>query len=184
MRAFVALDLPAPVRAQLQETAQALRAVADVRLVRPEHLHVTLQFLGQIEPAQADAIGERIARGPWPALSLRLCGLGQFPERGAPRVLWAGLAGDVEQLAALAERLAAATAATGIAREDRPFTAHVTLGRCRSPRGSARLAAVLRERSPALAGLPWQPAGIALYRSDPGAGGPVYRELARGALAG
>jgi 2'-5' RNA ligase len=181
-RCFVALDLPAPVRALLAAAGARLRGLGDVRQVPEAQLHLTLRFCGDIDERQRAALGGVVEAGPWPALQLLLSGLGQFPPRGAPRVLWAGVAGDVEALAQIASRIEAAAAAAGVPREDRPFHPHVTLGRARSPRGGARLSAALREQGRVFASEPFAPQGLTLYRSELGAGGSVHTPLVTGRL--
>ena len=106
--------------------------LGSVRLVRPEGAHLTLRFLGQASPAQVEALREPLARaaGACPPCEARVAGLGTFPERGSPRVLWLGLElpDAVLALQAACER---AAVAAGFAREDRAFKPHLTLGRWR-----------------------------------------------------
>jgi 2'-5' RNA ligase len=182
IRAFVALALPDDVRAQLSTVVESLQGLGDVRWVPEEQMHLTLTFLGDVDDQQARSMSTTVTHERWPALSLQLAGLGQFPPRGAPRVLWAGVAGDVAELGRISARLQDAGEAAGVPRERRPFHAHVTLGRCRSPRGSARLQAALRQQSEKVRSGTWSPVAVALYRSDLSAEGSVYRELARGRL--
>jgi 2'-5' RNA ligase len=142
----VAVLLPEDVRAALADAAARLRAAApDVAWVAPEHLHVTLKFLGQVDEARLSALAGALAtaaRGG-PAFEARVVGLGAFPSAGRPRVLWAGVRDGAQALAALAARVEAACVGLGFAPETRPFAAHVTLGRVRSPRRAPRLADLL-----------------------------------------
>jgi 2'-5' RNA ligase len=182
MRCFVALDLPADVRARLAACAGALRGIGDVRWVAEAQLHLTLRFCGEIDERQRDALAGVVANGPWPALQLQLAGLGQFPPRGAPRVLWAGVGGDVDALAGVAVRIDAAAVAAGVPPEDRPFHAHVTLGRARSPRGGARLSAALREQGRELGAAPFAAPAVTLYGSELRSEGALHTPLATGRL--
>jgi len=182
MRAFVALELPDPVRQQLAALGQRLQALGDVRGTPTAQIHVTLKFLGDVVQAQAAAIGRHLAAARWPRLQLRPRGLGQFPPRGAPRVLWAGLGGETAQLMALARELEAVATDLGVAAEDRPFRAHVTLGRCRSPRGSAALQRALQELGSALDGPDFTATAVTLFRSEPGSGGAVHTAIAHAQL--
>lgn len=180
MRCFFALDLPEAVRAALGTVAAELHATgASLRLTAVAQLHVTLKFLGELNPGQVDAMVAALRATAVPPMQLRLAGLGRFPPRGAARVLWAGLDGDVAAVAALAAGLEDAAARWGIAREERPFTAHVTLARVKSPARSRILAARLEELSPDVVGEPFAPPAVTLYRSELGGQGARYTVLER-----
>jgi len=134
IRAFIAIDLPPAVKAALADVAATLggrvpRGV--VRWVRPEQMHLTLRFLGDTPtdrlPALAAAL-DALAAGHAP-FALRLTGVGCFPNARRPRVVWVGLGGEEAKLTALAAALEAALRPLGWPPEDRPFRAHLTLGR-------------------------------------------------------
>jgi len=153
-RLFVAAWPDAAFRADLDDLFSVLRETgAPVRWVPRENLHVTLQFLGDVDASRvpelervlADALRE--AR----AFPLRCASFGTFPSRGVPRVFWAGLDQGVKELAALASLVERALLPGGfVSPSDRPFRAHVTLGRSRGSRGLERLVA---------AGKEWVPSG-------------------------
>jgi 2'-5' RNA ligase len=151
-RLFVAAWLPDAAAREAAGVLRRLRAdagVADVKWVSPENLHVTLRFLGDVEedrvPAVRDCV-ERAAAGVLP-FRLRLAGVGAFPPRGAPRVLWIGIADGAKELARLASRTEKQLLDRGLigAPETRPFRAHVTLGRPRGTRSPGRTADLLGE---------------------------------------
>ena len=134
MRVFVAVDLAAEIRDALAALIAQFRQrrMGDLRWVRPEGIHLTLRFLGEID---APAL-ERLARGlgsgaPVPPFPLRLGGVGMFPPRGAPRVLMV----ETEESAPL-ERLAGwvegRAVEAGFPAERRAFHPHLTLGRFRA----------------------------------------------------
>ena len=106
LRLFTALDLPAPVRRQLAEVMGALSAALPrgrVRWVRPEGMHLTLQFYGEVGADKLPGLQAAVAAaaaGVTP-LALELKDLGTFPNLSRPRVIWAGLAGEVDRLKAL-----------------------------------------------------------------------------------
>lgn len=183
MRCFVALDLPPAARAALLDAIAPLRRLGDVKWVADAQLHVTLRFLGDASAAQVEALSA-VLQEDLPPLRLALRGLGQFPPRGAPRVLWAGLDGDLAALAELAHRCERAAVAAGAAAEPRPFHPHVTIGRTRSPRGARPLAEALQQCSAAVRGESFVPESVALYRSELGAQGPVHTPLARALFRG
>lgn len=133
MRLFIAVELPAPVRDNLAAAQDALRAVAvNVRWVRPEAIHLTLAFLGEVLAARLQDLVAALAglRDATPGpIALEARGLGTYPSRGQPRVIWAGLAGDLGALERLREAVAQAVRGAGFALDDRPWRPHLTLGR-------------------------------------------------------
>jgi len=143
MRLFLALDLPAGPRSDLARLAAGIEGLPGWRWVRPEGWHVTLRFLGEVAAeavAAAAPAWERAASMAEP-FSVRLAGLGCFPPRGAPRILWAGVeeTGGGGELARLAREVELAARGLGLGAEpDRPFRAHVTLGRARPGARPAR----------------------------------------------
>ena len=141
-RTFIAIDLDETVRARFRQLQRLLRpAEADLRWVKPERAHVTLKFLGEATAAQIDAMSaalDEIAPAS-AAFEVGFGGLGVFPNERRPRVLWVGITTGTEQLRPLAAAIDERAAAVGFKRERRPFSAHLTLGRFRSPAGSDRL---------------------------------------------
>jgi RNA 2',3'-cyclic 3'-phosphodiesterase len=113
------------------------------RWVRPENLHVTLKFIGHIDPAKLEPIRATLAKlcsdGP---VDLRFRGLGFFPNAKRPRVLWAGTAAS-QNLSSLARDIDASLAKLEIPAEEREFTPHLTLARCEPSAISAAIAAVV-----------------------------------------
>ncbi len=179
MRAFVALTLPTAARAAIRAAAAQLQGRGDVRWTPAEQLHVTLQFFGDVDAAQADRLIVSLRQLRWRAPLLRLSGTGQFPARGAPRVLWVGLGGDVAAVTELAAAIGAMASELGRAPELRPFGPHVTIGRCRSARGAALLAGSLRSLAASVDGPEFPANDLVLYRSDVGDDGATYSELVR-----
>lgn len=137
LRLFVSLDLPPSLKDQLGRLQGSLRSRVDgIRWVRPEGIHLTLKFLGWVEPSRTESVVQALQ---WEAASangfrFRFGGLGLFPDRRRPRVLWVGLQEvplqpESERLVRFQQRLDAALEAVGFAREARPFAPHLTLGR-------------------------------------------------------
>jgi 2'-5' RNA ligase len=180
MRAFVAVPLGDAVRGVLVRVQEALRrADADVKWVEPHNLHLSIKFLGEIAEDEAERLAallrEETAR--WPALALEYAGVGTFPERGLPRVVWAGCRGDLEKLAGLARAVERAAEQVGVPRENRPFVAHLTLGRVKSGRNERRLRAAIENQRNVPVGKE-EVARLVLYRSTTLPEGPVYEERA------
>ena len=147
MRLFVALAIPSAVKVELTELIQELSGVDSTsskrkaRWVRPENLHVTLKFIGHIEPEKLDAIREALSVvHSSRSVDLIFRGLGFFPNENRPRVLWAGMEGS-PHLAQLAGEVDRAMGSLGIPLETRAFTPHLTLARFEPPGISKELRA-------------------------------------------
>ncbi|WP_309229443.1 MULTISPECIES: RNA 2',3'-cyclic phosphodiesterase [unclassified Blastococcus] len=131
---FFSVDPPEVARTHLLRALDPLRELPGApRWTPPERWHLTLLFLGAVPrdvlPALAAGAAPLVAAAP--PLHLRLAGAGRFGSARRPQVAWAGLAGDVGPLTALADRLADLARGLGLPVEDRPFRPHLTLGRWR-----------------------------------------------------
>ena len=134
MRTFIAIPLPAEARTLLGEIQQKLRSFeADVKWTAPFSIHLTLKFLGEIDPAILPGLTDLLRAGAAAeqAFPLSIQGLGGFPNLRVPRVIWCGLEGSTDRLVALQRKVDAACVAAGFASEERPFQPHLTLGRVR-----------------------------------------------------
>ena len=186
MRLFVAVDPSGTVRAALARAQATLREAApraDVRWVDPTNLHLTLKFLGNVADERAGDVSGALkasVAGHAP-IALAVRGLGAFPSLRRPRIVWAGLVDGVVPLRALAAAIDTALEPLGHPREDRPFAAHVTLGRVRSPKGVDRLTSAVTA-GVALDFGAWTAADVVLYRSHTHPTGSVYEPVARIAL--
>jgi 2'-5' RNA ligase len=133
LRAFVAIDLPGPVKAYLAQAIAELRQACEVpvRWANPQGIHLTLKFLGNVERDRLAALEAALRESVADIRSHRLAlgSLGAFPSASRPRVLWVGLTGDLELLAALQQAVESAAARQGFPPEERSFTPHLTLGR-------------------------------------------------------
>jgi 2'-5' RNA ligase len=160
IRSFVALALPEPNLVALERhLAECAGAAPAYRWVEPDSLHLTLRFLGNLEPAALERVRGELASVRGEAFSLALDGRGTFGPRAASRVVWIGVGAGLEACAALAARVEAACQQAGLEPEPRPFRAHVTLARARSE--GDRLPAL--PDPPTLA--PWTVEDFALYES-------------------
>jgi len=148
MRCFVAVELAPALRAPLVRLLrQELPPGRDVRWCTEQQLHVTLKFLGEVPAARLEAVCAAVAAAsrdiePFP---LRLHGLGAFPGRGSPRVLWCGVEDPAGGCARWVRSADALLAPLGFAPEARAFHPHVTLGRSRGSAGAGLLRRVLAE---------------------------------------
>ncbi len=177
MRLFLAAKLPDELLGQVQDIRTSLALQLDGwRWVRPEGMHLTLRFLGEVAPES-----DRKARGTWRRVAagarpfrVRLSGVGRFPARGRPRVLWVGLeeTDPGDGLAGLAAELEQAARGLGWEAESRSFRSHLTLAR-------GRRGAHPAEPYDAAAHVDTEVwvRDLVLYRSQPEAGGARYTAL-------
>jgi 2'-5' RNA ligase len=129
MRLFVAIEMPPDIRERITSYVSLLKPrLANARCVRPEGMHITLKFLGNIADEKRQAIESTLRKVRSPSFELSLENVGMFPNARSPRVLWVGINSGPE-LAALAAQVDLALATVGFAREKRAFTPHVTLAR-------------------------------------------------------
>ncbi|HTT32375.1 MAG TPA: RNA 2',3'-cyclic phosphodiesterase [Methylomirabilota bacterium] len=148
MRLFVAMEIPSEVRQNLASLLESLRAISrEPKWVRPENLHVTLKFLGEVTDANIEKVRsglERI-RSEQP-VSLEFRGLGFFPSAKRPRVFWTGIEASLN-LKMLAGDIEAAMEKCGIPRETREFSPHLTLARFERPALPEKLRSVIAENA-------------------------------------
>ena len=133
--------MPEPVRTALSELQNGLKKCgADVRWVKPEGVHLTLKFLGEIKEKDVDRIVNIIEGtcSQYTAFNLEIAGAGVFPNKRSPRVLWVGINGN-GTFAALQQEIEDAMASMGFEKENRKFVPHLTLGRFRSLIGKESL---------------------------------------------
>jgi 2'-5' RNA ligase len=133
--------------AQVAELRELSAKVADKRprWVRPENLHVTLKFIGEVSPTKLEGIRDALSaiRSDAP-VEIKFRGLGFFPNEQHPRVLWAGLDASAN-LPPLAGDIDGALETQGIALERRPFTPHLTLARIEPPGLHEKLRAAIQK---------------------------------------
>ena len=185
MRLFVAVQIPEAHRVALAAASATLRDMSPrARWERPEKLHLTLSFLGEVGADRIEALASALhgAVSSASPFTLRLGAAGAFPNPSRARVLWIGVEGD-GALTALQERVAAAVAPFAERRDGKPFHAHLTLARC-DPPWSASGVARFAERLSGVAPEPFRVEAVALVESELGRGGSRYREVARVDLAG
>lgn len=177
-RLFIAIPIDETVTKRLYEVARTDQNTW--RRVKPEALHLTLVFLGEIEetliPRAIHAMN--LAAAATEPLTLAAEGLGAFPNERRARVLWAGVTGDVAALINLQSALAARLEENGFDLEDRRFHPHITVARSREP-------SPLPARPDRSTGFgQWRVTEIQLFESHLGAGGPRYEVRASAALGG
>lgn len=134
IRTFVAMPIPAPWTEHLAAVARDLaQGTRGLSWVKPENLHLTVRFLGDLGESGVSRVREAVRRAadPLQAPSARLGALGAFPNFARPRVVWVGLAEGEEAVVAVARTVNEALQDAGFGRPDKPFRAHLTLARVR-----------------------------------------------------
>ncbi len=147
-RAFVAIELDTASAGSIARLIQGLKAkLPDVRWSRPEQLHLTLKFIGEVVNRELPQLcgALRDACSGIEAFSLELSGLGAFPKNKPPRVVWVAAEDPQGMLGALAERLDERMAVLGVPHENRAFTPHLTLGRVSRGADLQRLQQVMED---------------------------------------
>ena len=186
MRTFVAFELSSQIRDQLGQLQRRLgRFDQAVRWVRPESIHLTIKFLGEVPDDRLAALSaavDEVAAGS-ESFELAVGGTGCFPPRGAARVLWAGLEEPTGRLAHCHQSCEQVMERLGFEPERRRFSPHLTLGRVRQGAGGGGL----REAVSKLAGFDGvrQTVGeLILFESQLRPDGAVYTALHRAKLTG
>ena len=183
-RTFVAIELPGDLTNALSELRSQMppQEAGAVRWIRPEGIHLTLSFLGDVDADLIPAISERLsdAAGKSGPFTLDLAGVGAFPSLRRPRVFWVGLSGETDRLRSLHSRVQGALSHVGFAPERRRFDPHLTVGRIRRdsrpedarPAGAAFGRVTLPQPAPSI-----PVDSTVLFRSHLKPGGAEYERL-------
>ena len=180
LRTFIAVRIPAPavLRPVLRDLGEMGRAV---KAVSPDHMHVTLKFLGETDADLVPEVGSIMsaAAAAQKRCELTLAGLGVFPHAQRPNVVWAGIEG-AQTLQALAAELQSGLEALGFAREDRPFVPHLTLARVKAKPPQSLHDLLERHQKTRFGTASIE--SVEFFRSDLGPDGPKYTQLATAPL--
>ena len=179
MRAFIAIELPSEIKNNLADLQQRLKQEGlKASWVKPGNIHLTLKFLGDIDPGNVENISAamKVAAEKSAPFELKVSGTGVFPNLRKARVLWAGLSQGVAQLIDLQKDLDKALEECGFERQKRSFKGHLTLARFRDPVNPAKLEKSLRECNGNHLGQ-LVVSDIVLFKSDLKPTGAVYTKL-------
>lgn len=127
-RLFVAIDLPSAIRERL---ALLCCGLPGARWVEPEQMHLTLRFIGDVDGAVMNRVREALAEVRADAFAMGLEGIGFFPPRGNPRVVWVGVR-KCEPLLRLHHRVESVLVRSGLEPEERKYAPHITLARLKN----------------------------------------------------
>ena len=189
IRTFVAIELDDSVKAHISAAIDTLRRepIDNLRLVRPEGVHLTLKFLGDIDRERVQKVAEVMesAAGRHAAFDLTLGAPGVFPNARRARVLWLGVEGDLQPLRLLQASVEEALTGIGFPAERQPFNPHLTIGRMRhrASRDDRRRATDVLVSLPIPADSKIAVNAISLMKSDLQPGGAVYQRISHSILA-
>ena len=186
MRCFISITLPEEIKRGMTAIQGRLRASgADVSWTRPEGMHLTLKFLGEVEekmlPEMESALSAVVmGRSPF---SLKVSGIGTFPDMRRPRVIWIALKEHGNNLIRLQRGVEEKFNEIGFPQEDRDFTPHITLGRIRSQKNVEKLLSLIeKEKDVELNG--FDASCVHLMQSQLKPTGAIYTELYSAGLQG
>jgi len=185
MRLFIALELSDEIKEELARLqAELKKAKADIKWVEPKNIHLTLKFLGETDEPKTEEIKkalEKISSQEKP-FAITLFKLGAFPNTSYMRVVWVGIDESCSEVERIAKSLEDELEKIGFPKEVRPFSAHLTLGRVKSPKGKVALKEkiLLTEVQPKKSAVE----KITLFKSTLRPNGPIYDRLFETSLTG
>ncbi|MDZ4163716.1 MAG: RNA 2',3'-cyclic phosphodiesterase [Smithellaceae bacterium] len=180
-RVFAAIDPPQEVLRAIEGIQFRLRKLIHgvIHWTRPEGIHLTLKFFGNVEMGRLEEMGKRLAHYARETTTLQLQAerIGVFPDLDRPRVIWIGISGDIHPLEILQRKIEEGFTELGFEKESRPFRPHLTLGRVKTPRGLLGLAEVT-ENDPLYDAGQFTAGSLNLIKSDLTPTGAIYTRLA------
>lgn len=189
MRLFVAVDLDENLRRAAARVTRTLRDRLEraetygISWVGADNLHLTLRFLGEVGEDLTRQVETTLAQPVAVApFAVEMAGIGTFPPAGSARVIWLGIVSGGDALARLHDEVEARLRPFAFAREDRPYRAHLTIGRFRVP-APARVREVITAMAVGAIGR-CVIRHVTLYRSQLSPKGAIYTPLVRAPLAG
>ncbi|MBI5755827.1 MAG: RNA 2',3'-cyclic phosphodiesterase [Nitrospirae bacterium] len=184
MRCFISISLPEGTKRGIVAIQERLKSSgADVSWTRPEGMHLTMKFLGEVEEKRLSKIETALNRAvsDISLFSLNVSEIGIFPDMRRPRVVWIGLKEDGDNLVRLQKGVEEELRKIGFPSENRGFTPHITLGRIRSNRNIEKLLNLIEEEKVIELGS-FEVSDVHLMRSELKPAGAVYTELYKAVL--
>jgi 2'-5' RNA ligase len=187
IRSFLAFELPLEIKNVVVRVSEELRqSTLNARWVKVDNIHLTVVFMGNIETEDIPAIARGVkevcqAFGPF---DLSLKGIGCFPNRRNPRVIWLGLDGDLEPMSDFRDALQGHLTGFGIKEEKRKFKPHLTLGRFRKPKKTDSKENQLLSKYEDISSSVCSLKELILFKSDLKPAGAVYTKVETWPLTG
>jgi len=180
VRAFIGIDIDEVVRQKLVAAQEQLAATgAQLKLVEPPNIHVTMKFLGEVPEDKINTIADslRKAVAGTTQFNIDVRGIGVFPNLRYIRVVWAGVAEGRDEIIGLQQKIDRELGPLGF-RSERDFVPHLTIARVKTAKQKERLAAFIKEMTDAEFGISRAQA-VELKQSTLTSKGPIYSTLAR-----
>lgn len=190
VRSFIAIPVPDQGIEALQDTVQKLESDIgrSVRWVRLDGIHLTLKFMSDIPAGTVEQVLEALPQvaSQFPPIKLAISGLGVFPNTRRPRVLWAGLTGELEALSELQSAVDDMVGRLGLPKELRPFSPHLTLGRVRRETSESQLRKIGEIMADAArpSAVPWTANTVNLMRTELDPAGSRHYLVGAAAIGG
>jgi 2'-5' RNA ligase len=181
IRAFIAVDLNPTIKRTIEDIQNHLKkSDCAVKWVRPENIHLTLKFLGDVNIKKINSLIQTLADlfCNTKPIETQLTQLGAFPNIKRPRVLWVGLKDDKQNIVQLARSLEENLGKIGFQKDQKPFSPHITIGRLPAPKNIQALTQAISSYTlpPAQAQTVQQ---VILYKSTLTSQYPIYKKLAK-----
>ena len=147
IRSFFSFDIEdqTVIRRLTEVQGMLANTGANLKLVKPQNIHLTVRFLGNISPSMVDAIYEEMKQLSFTPFEIELRGLGAFPKLTYPRVVWAGIRKGADELTDVFDQLEPRLRGLGVKPDRKGFSPHLTIARVRSGRNKAQLINLIRE---------------------------------------
>jgi 2'-5' RNA ligase len=178
IRSFLAFDIESEMVQKRLAAVQKLvvQTGADLKLVEPQNIHITIRFLGDITPNMVEKIFEEMQKLQFTPFNVQINGLGVFPDLRYPRVIWAGITEGADQLKTVFNQLEPRLRNLGFAPDPKGFSPHLTIARVKSGKNKAQLAEFITKNASYDFGA-IRAECLRLERSDLTPRGPVYSTL-------
>ena len=179
IRSFIAIELPPLIKSRIEEIQNKLKSsTSDVRWVRPEGIHLTLKFLGNIEEEKILEISDLVKQcaSDITSFPLTVRTLGAFPNEKNPKVIWVAASDDSGNLGKLQQTLENRLSSMGFKVEKRAFSPHLTLGRLKSSKGKRELINNLADHKQLECGT-FEAQEVCLFKSELKPRGAIYTKL-------
>ncbi len=178
IRSFIAFDLDndAVLRKITDVQNLLIKTGANLKLVKPENVHITMRFLGNITPPMVDKIFEEMKKVQFIPFDVKIQGIGVFPHLRYPRVVWVGITEGADQMRSIFSQLEPRLRELGFAPDSKGFSPHLTIARVKSGRNKAELVKCISENANSEFGV-IRAECLRLKRSNLTPKGPVYSTL-------
>jgi 2'-5' RNA ligase len=179
-RAFVAIDIDEAIRQKLVSAQKRLEATgADLKLVEPPNIHITMKFLGEVPDEKISTVAEALRKAVASTVQfdVNVRGIGVFPNLHYIRVVWAGIAEGHDEIISVQRGIDQELQPLGFPKE-RDFVPHLTIARVKTAKAKERLAAFVKEMADAEFGV-MRAKAVELKQSTLTQKGPIYSTLGR-----